>query len=257
MKTFFRKLFRIWAAFGLLATVLFFAYMFLSLRASPEAREALQSDSAVQITSTSTHAVFTPVSGVPLGALVFFSGAMVDPAAYAPLLRRVAEHGYKAVLIPLPARSAPTQKYEQEAIERARSVIAAEPSLQWVVGGHSKGGYLASETARQYPDLPAGLLLVGTSHPREADLSQLAMPVVKVYGSRDGLASVEEIQLFSAHLPQSTRYIEVAGGNHAQFGYYGFQLGDRRATISRDEQQAHLLRAVLDLLQQVSGVPAG
>lgn len=56
----------------------------------------------------------------------------------------------------------------------------------------------------------------------------------------------------ASNLPPHTRFVEIKGGNHAQFGYYGFQLGDHRATIPREQQQAELLRAILLFLEQIS-----
>jgi len=44
----------------------------------------------------------------------------------------------------------------------------------------------------------------------------------------------------------------MAGGNHAQFGWYGPQPGDGTAGISRAEQQAQIIDATvafLDTLQ--------
>jgi hypothetical protein len=48
----------------------------------------------------------------------------------------------------------------------------------------------------------------------------------------------------------------IDGGNHSQFGCYGFQLGDHRATISRADQQAQTLQALLDSLRR-AGSPGG
>jgi hypothetical protein len=47
----------------------------------------------------------------------------------------------------------------------------------------------------------------------------------------------------------------IDGGNHSQFGYYGFQLGDHRATVSRAEQQAQTIRALLHAMSR-AGVSA-
>ena len=41
--------------------------------------------------------------------------------------------------------------------------------------------------------------------------------------------------------PLTTRYVTLEGGNHSQFGDYGFQRGDTVATLSLEEQ--HLLIA--------------
>jgi len=47
----------------------------------------------------------------------------------------------------------------------------------------------------------------------------------------------------------------VEGGNHSQFGWYGFQPGDRRATIDAAAQRSVMIRAVLDLLTTVTRQP--
>jgi hypothetical protein len=54
-------------------------------------------------------------------------------------------------------------------------------------------------------------------------------------------------------LPPGTRHVRIDGGNHSQFGAYGFQPGDWPATISRTEQQRQTLEAVLRMLREVSG----
>ena len=53
-------------------------------------------------------------------------------------------------------------------------------------------------------------------------------------------------------LPEQTLWTLIEGGNHAQFGYYGIQLGDDSATISREEQQAETVAAILTFLVQLN-----
>ena len=78
------------------------------------------------------------------------------------------------------------------------------------------------------------------------------MPIIKIYGSEDGLASQSEIEAFRGHLPEQAIMTEIEGGNHAQFGYYGTQLGDNPATISRERQQAETAVAILTFLDQLN-----
>jgi len=52
-------------------------------------------------------------------------------------------------------------------------------------------------------------------------------------------------------LPPTTVYVEISGGNHAQFGYYGDQSGDNPATITREAQQSETLNATVELLQKL------
>jgi hypothetical protein len=53
-------------------------------------------------------------------------------------------------------------------------------------------------------------------------------------------------------LPPGTKFVEIKGGNHSQFGRYGHQLFDGTATVSRDEQEAITRSAILDALAVVS-----
>jgi pimeloyl-ACP methyl ester carboxylesterase len=119
------------------------------------------------------------------------------------------------------------------------------------VAGHSLGGAIACRVARDHAALASGLFLIGTSHPRDFHLSYLTIDVTHVSATLDGLASPTEVQANAAKLPVGTHRVTIAGGNHSQFGYYGFQLGDHRATISRAEQQAQLDRAILDALRRI------
>ena len=43
---------------------------------------------------------------------------------------------------------------------------------------------------------------------------------------------------------------EIKGGNHSQFGHYGHQLFDGKATISREAQQAATRTALLEALSE-------
>jgi hypothetical protein len=78
------------------------------------------------------------------------------------------------------------------------------------------------------------------------------MPVTKIYATNDGIATVEGIRETARLLPPHTKWVEISGGNHAQFGWYGSQFGDRDATISREDQQARTVRAILDALEEAS-----
>ncbi len=104
---------------------------------------------------------------------------------------------------------------------------------------------MAAQLVHENPGLIHQLVLLGTTHPRDIDLSASKIPVMKIYGSNDGVARVEKVERNKAKLPSSTKYALIDGANHSQFGYYGFQLGDSEAEITREEQQAQILKHVL------------
>ncbi len=74
---------------------------------------------------------------------------------------------------------------------------------------------------------------------------------MSVYGTLDGLATGEKIEASRALLPADTTWAPIAGGNHAQFGWYGDQAGDNPAAISRIEQQNQIVAATLALLKRI------
>ena len=82
------------------------------------------------------------------------------------------------------------------------------------------------------------MVLIGTTHPKQDDLSRLQLPVSKVYASLDGVAPADKVQQNWRLLPPHTKRVLIEGGNHSQFGHYGHQLFDKTPQISREAQQA-------------------
>jgi hypothetical protein len=235
------------ATFWLIA----FSWLFYSMQARGFDPSVLESDDEVRVHGTDAMVRFEPVAEASTAGLIFYPGALVDPDAYAPLARQVAADGYHVTIIKVPFRLDVFEWQWEAVVARTRAVLATNANRRWVLGGHSRGGKMAARLAGDHPAWFAGLLLVGTSHPRDVDLSHLRLDVVKVYGSEDGLASEAEVQRFATNLPVETRFVRVAGGNHRQFGYYGWQLGDGRATIDRATQLRETVDAALEQLKRV------
>jgi pimeloyl-ACP methyl ester carboxylesterase len=243
---------RIWIVTGLTGTAIFVTWSLLAYRAQgPERRTALQSDARVTVAAADGYWSFTPQAPARAG-LIFFPGALVDPVAYAPLVHAIADAGYASILIQVPRRGAFGGAEGPEVFERARNAAARSSVRRWVVAGHSRGGVIACFVVRDgFPGL-AGAVLLGTTHPRDFSLAATAIPMTRVYGTRDTIADVDKIERTRVNLPPSARIVRIDGGNHSQFGYYGFQPGDWPATISRDAQQAISRAAILDALVAAS-----
>jgi hypothetical protein len=101
-----------------------------------------------------------------------------------------------------------------------------------------------------------GLALWAAYPPGGVDLSAAAIEATSIFATEDGLTSLDEIEASRAQLPPDTAFIEIAGGNHAGFGWYGEQDGDGVATIGREEQQAQVVAATIELLERVEAEPA-
>ncbi len=242
----------VWITLGLASPLV----MWWGMSAAGLPPGTLTSDARVEIVRATDTINFRPRPDDPARTgLIFFPGGLVQPEAYAPMARRLAEQGHHVVIVRLPYRLAPTHAYHQFVFATARETLTA-PARPWIVGGHSRGGKLAAEFVAEHPASVAGLALIGTTHPREVDLSglPLCVPVLKIYATRDGVARPEDMDAYRANLPPHTGYREIAGGNHTQFGYYRFQLLDKRPSIDREEQQRQLVDGLLTVLRpQYSG----
>lgn len=243
---------RIWITTGISATVVFVAWSLIAFRASGEVRKALDGNDTVAVVTGEHHRLFQPRELRSSVGLVFFPGAGVDPVAYAPLLRSVAAAGHPALLIGVPRRGVLGGAEGAEPLNRAVAATLTVPDVKrWVVAGHSRGGEIAARLARTNARSIAGLVLIGTSHPRDFSIANIGLPVTRVYGTRDTVADVEKLERTKVNLPADAKHVRIDGGNHSQFGWYGFQPGDWPATISRAEQQRRTLEAVLDMLRLV------
>ncbi len=214
----------------------------------------IETDSLVRVTNHDDYLEFIPQTNSNAAHLLFFPGGMVQLDAYTPMARHIAEAGYRVVLVRLPFlnRHAPLEGQKLEVTEEARRRLReVDSAVRWVVAGHSFGGVLASRLAEESPESIASLVLIGTTHPRDVDLSLSGLEVIKILGTRDGVATIEKARANANRLPEATSWIEIEGANHAQFGYYGPQFGDGRATISRAVQQRRLLDVFLGELDRV------
>jgi pimeloyl-ACP methyl ester carboxylesterase len=243
---------------GVAALIVFAGWTFVAYRATPDARAALRGNDHITVERGEGYWLFQPTSSAAGAGLLFFPGALVDPAAYAPLAREVAQRGYPVLLIELPWRGAFGAADWPDVFVRAREAMRRAPTVRkWVVAGHSRGGGVAARLMLSDPSNIAGLVLVGTSHPRDFSLANTPLPVTRVYGTRDTVAGVEKLQETRANLPSSTRLVAIEGGNHSQFGCYGFQPGDSPATITRETQQRLTRDALTDALDAVVRRTAG
>ena len=107
---------------------------------------------------------------------------------------------------------------------------------------------MAATFAHAHSDIIDGIVF-WASYPQASDsLSELEIASASVYGTRDGLLSVDTVEESRAYLPDDAAFVAIDGGNHAQFGSYGAQNGDNEATVSREVQQAAAIEAALDVL---------
>lgn len=177
--------------------------------------------------------------------IVFYPGGLVSPAAYIPLLARLASQGVRVVIARMPLDLAVLDS------DKALQLMPDYPYVQhWVLAGHSLGGAMAVEAVKKHPERFAGLILLAAYPAENTDISNLSLPVLSIAASADGLSTPAEINAGRQRLPQQTQYVQLAGGNHAQFGDYGPQANDGSASLSRDLQQDLTASAISDFLKE-------
>ena len=244
--TLLQRLRYIYARIGAALLVLMPIAMWLTFRPWGLPEGVLASGGRVTVANRDDAIVFAPQPANASGVLLL-PGCPVDPDAYAPLARRIAESGAPAIIVRVPLRCAAFGDLPAQLDARLAALIAEHAATRWVIAGHSRGARHAARFAAAQSARVAALVLMGTSHPRDRDLSTLPIPVMKIAATNDGV--VGEAQFERRLLPATTMWVRIEGGNHAQFGFYApYQLFDRRATISREVQQDQTLAALLTLL---------
>lgn len=211
----------------------------------PEALVAMESTATVAVVDGKP-ITFTPTEPATTGVIIY-PGAFVEPRSYAPAAHALADEGAFVAIVPMPFGVAILGG------DRADDVIGDYPEVtDWVIAGHSLGGVMAARYAAEHPDAVDGLVL-WASYPEDSiDLSAWSGATASIFGTLDGLTTVQDIEDSRALLPPDTAFVEIDGGNHAYFGWYGEQSGDNPATITRVEQQRLVVDGTLAVVRSVA-----
>jgi hypothetical protein len=224
----------------------FSVWAFTPLGPMPEALSAMQSNTFVQVTE-GPWIVFEPTGNMVDTGLIIYPGGRVDPRSYAPIAQQLSAEGYLVAIVPMPFNLAVFGS------GRASDIINGFPEVnKWVLAGHSLGGTMAARYSLQHPEKVKGLALWASYPAASDDLSQSSIPSASIYGTMDGLTSIEDIENSRQFLPPDTLWIPINGGNHAQFGWYGDQPGDNPANISRETQQKIISDTMITILPDIN-----
>lgn len=176
-------------------------------------------------------------------AVVFYPGALVAPDSYSVWAAQLARQGHSVYLMHFPLDLAVL------AGNRA-TVVPKSVRQNYVIGGHSLGGVMASRYAAKHQTKGLKGVFFLASYPDEKGrLDTSRLPVLSVTGSRDGVLNWQNYRQNRHYLPKNTRYLTIKGGNHGGFGSYGHQKGDRHATISNASQQRQISMALINWLK--------
>lgn len=214
-------------------------------RAKETAKEAMQGNSAIEVTEKDGYYVFsTRVTSSFRGpehgnGIIFYPGGKVEETAYAPMLLELANQGYEVYLVKMPAKLAVFGMNAAEDIIEDASHIK-----EWTMMGHSLGGAMAASFSANHDEEIDRLVLLAAYSTE--DLTDKEIDVFSIYGTEDKVLNMEKYKEYRSNLPENTVEEVIEGANHANYAYYGAQEGDGEASITREEQQ----RRVLDVLNQ-------
>jgi len=175
--------------------------------------------------------------------LVFYPGGLVNQKAYVSFMTKFAEEGIDAVLLKVPCDLA---IYKTKAAKPVLKKLAGN-YRKVLLGGHSLGGATASmygpEAVKDFSNV-SGLVLCGAYSTKQfpSDFS-----VISVRGEKDGVLRMNKYEECMGKL-NSFEELIIPGGNHGNFGHYGFQKGDNGSSISADEQQELTVKFVSENL---------
>lgn len=213
-----------------------YAYVSDYYHADAAAMEALQSDEAVQVIEKENQVIFQGKNSE--SGIIFYPGGKVEYTAYAPLLHQLAEEGMTCILLHMPGNLAVLDTNAADGIQEQYPEIET-----WYMAGHSLGGSMAASYIGKHTEEFQGLILLAAYSTE--DLSDTDLDVLSLYGSEDGVLNREKYKKYKPNLPQNTKEYRIEGGNHGQFGSYGFQDGDGKAEISAEEQVERTVDEIL------------
>lgn len=179
-------------------------------------------------------------------ALIFYQGALVESASYSIWAEKVAQAGFSVYLVKQPLNLAVLGQ------NKAEQVIRSNHLTNYVIGGHSLGGVMASRFAAEQDNNELKGVFFLASYPDEkGSLSTYKGQVLSLTGSEDGVLNWQAYDKAKKYLPKQTFFEEIKGGNHAGFGSYGEQKGDKAAGINNDEQQQDVANLLISWLKTI------
>jgi hypothetical protein len=181
---------------------------------------------------------------------ILYPGGLVDARAYAPLMQTIAAEGYLAIIVSMPFDLAVL------GYTRAGILMNRYPEIEkWALGGHSLGGVMACRYVRSSAAKISGLILLASYPSHRFSVENAMLKAVSIFGTRDGLAKLGDIEASKQHLPAGTQFVEIQGGNHSQFCSLTkkdqLYRGDNPASIPRAQQQQAIIRAIVDFLKSL------
>lgn len=234
---------RHWWKGGLALLIILMGLIYWYLRPyqpSLAALSAMQSNDEIMVSDEEQVIRFEPKIPVQ-PSIIYYPGGLVKPESYATYAQAFAQAGHRVYIVKMPLNLAIFGG------DRSQPIIAAKhPDETFLLGGHSLGGVMAARYAAAHASELEGVFFLASYPDPKGSLVSSNLPVFSVVGSNDGAVNMAALTKAKNDLPNTAEYHTIRGGNHSQFGSYGFQKGDHPAEISADQQLDETIKLLLD-----------
>ena len=211
----------------LLAIVILAAWYQVDGQPRPEATAFLTGDGYQAQEFPDGSLGFIPAAPNGHGLLIMH-GALIKPLSYARSAAYFAQRGY-TVFLP-----AGRLRLSILAVDSAAARLGDFGVRDWLFIGHSMGGFASLTLLRDHAVNVRAIALWAAAMP--GDFSELKVPMLFLWGDRDGLLPPERLADARSKLPPSTRYLTLPGGNHQDFAMYTHQYFDNPGSLGWEQQ---------------------
>ncbi|MDT6951906.1 alpha/beta hydrolase [Companilactobacillus alimentarius] len=225
---------------GIVATILILLIASIAVVKNKEYQPTASAVNASKVaTTTNGITKFSGNSQNP--SIIFYPGALVEPKSYNIWAKKVSEAGFNVYIVRFPLDLAVLKTNAADKITKKSG---------YVIGGHSLGGTMASRYAHNHQKNLKGVFFLASYPEKKGNLQKTSVPVLSITATQDGVLQHKNYQKAKKFLPDKTIYTSISGGNHAGFGSYGTQKGDRQASISNQKQQNIISQLLINWLNQ-------
>ena len=181
-------------------------------------------------------------------AFLFYPGGKVGLNAYGELMTRIASKGIFCVACGMPLNLAVLNTDAADKYVKKYSELY--PNIKtWYIGGHSLGGTIACKHAIKRTNIYEGVVFLAAFPDKDDDMNGTGLRALSIYGSIDSVMNRAHYNEYGKNFPHDMREVVIEGGNHGNFGTYGFQNGDHTSMIPRTDQINIAAKAIVDFLR--------
>ena len=218
------------------------AYLGIFYRATSEAYDTLKNSDDVIVYDTKDYYFFDNKDNDDT-AIIFYPGAKVEEAAYAPLMKNIAKNDIDVFIIKMPFH------FALFGINKADKVLESTSYTNIYLMGHSLGGTAISLYATNSSYSFDGIIFLASYTTKKLNDN---MSSLSIYGTNDLVLNKNDYIKNKELLPKNNNETIIEGGNHSYFGNYGNQRRDGSATISREYQQEQATNAIVNYINNNS-----